>query len=52
MDRTNKVLLLVAILLDRWDELPNDVKDEPELAGVKLIVDQIGEVADDESEDE
>jgi hypothetical protein len=51
MDRTNKVLLLVATLLDRWDELPNDVKSEPELEDVAKVISEISEIVDSESED-
>ena len=50
MDKTSKMLLLVAQLLDRWDELPNDVKSDPELEPVKKVVSQISELADDDSE--
>jgi len=48
MDRTNKMLLLVAQLLDRWDELPNDVTDAPELKGVADVMSQISNLADDD----
>lgn len=50
MDRVNKVLVLVALLLDRWDELPNDVKSEPELEAVAKVMSQISDVADSEEE--
>lgn len=50
MDRTNKMLLLIAVLLDRWDDLPNDVKSEPELVNVAKVVSEISELADDESD--
>jgi hypothetical protein len=52
MDRINKTLLLVALLLDRWDDLPNDVKSEPELEPVAKVIGQIAEIVDDDSKDD
>lgn len=51
MDRTNKILLLVAQLLDKWDELPNDVKSEPELEDIKNVIDHISEIEDEENDE-
>ena len=51
MNRTNKILELVAQLLDRWDDLPNDVTSEPELQPVAKVMAQIGNLVDDDSEE-
>lgn len=48
-DKTNKVLSLIGELLDRWDELPNDVTSEPELSAVERIISMIGNLVDDDS---
>lgn len=49
-DKTNKILHLVGELLDRWDDLPNDVISMPELEKVEHVMSIIGNLIDDESE--
>jgi hypothetical protein len=51
-DRINRILLLVAQLLDRWDELPNDVKSDPELEQVKGVMSQISNITDSDDDEQ
>ena len=51
MNRTDKTLVLVAKLLDKWDDLPNDVTSEPELEQVAQVMSQIENLVDDDSEE-
>lgn len=51
MNRTDKTLVLVAQLLDKWDDLPNDVTSEPELEQVAQVMSQIENLVDDDSEE-
>ena len=51
MNRTDKTLVLVAQLLDKWDDLPNDVTSEPELEQVAQVMSQIENLVDDDSKE-
>ena len=35
------VMPLIGVLLDRWDDLPNDVKSDPELDAIAEIINKI-----------
>jgi len=41
--QTKAVMPLIGPLLDCWDELPNDVKSEPELEGLAEWINKIND---------
>ena len=42
---------LVSLLLDKWDDLPNDITSEPELGSVAQVVSKIKNIVDDDEEE-
>lgn len=48
--KKEKLISLVGDLLNRWDDLPNDVASMPELEQVEIIISKISNIIDDDSE--
>lgn len=44
------ILALVTQLLDKWDDLPNDVASEPELEQVAQVISKIENLVDDDQD--
>lgn len=50
-EQTQKVMNLIPKLLDAYDDLPNDVKDDENLIELFNIIDEIEYISDTEDED-
>ena len=40
-EQTETVMPMIGSLLDRWEDLPNDVKSDPELSALKKAIENI-----------
>ena len=40
-EQVENVMPMIGLLLDRWEDLPNDVKSDPELSALKKSIDKI-----------
>ena len=50
-EQTRKVMNLIPKLLDAYDDLPNDVKDDENMIELFNIIDEIEYISDTEDED-